>query len=165
MSGRNRARPGVPESHDADSAWPDLAGRIEGDRHVLAARIYFEDTDFSGLAYHGALIRFLERGRSDFLRRTGVHHRALAEGRFGRPLYFALRDLTVRFIAAARIDDVLEITTRVGALTAARIVLEQEIGRSERTIASATVEAVLIDGHGRPARLPEEIRVRLGAIG
>ncbi|GFO83204.1 MAG: hypothetical protein A49_28310 [Methyloceanibacter sp.] len=67
--------------------WPDLAGRIEGDTHVLPVRVYFEDTDFTGLVYHANYLKFCERGRSDFIRNLGIDHRSLenpAEGGPGR---------------------------------------------------------------------------------
>jgi acyl-CoA thioester hydrolase len=63
--------------------WPDLAGRLTDFGHVLPVRVYFEDTDFSGMVYHASYLRFLERGRSDFLRLVGVGHLALAEGKYG----------------------------------------------------------------------------------
>ena len=74
---------------DTAERWPDLAGRVLSDasgrrRHVLPVRVYFEDTDFSGLVYHGSYVRWCERGRSDFLRLIGNDHKALSEGAGGR---------------------------------------------------------------------------------
>ena len=57
-------------------AWPLLSGRLEGAHHILPVRIYFEDTDFSGVVYHGSYVRFMERGRTDFLRLVGIGHDA-----------------------------------------------------------------------------------------
>ena len=93
--------------------WPDLAGRLIGGGHVLPVRIYFEDTDFSGVVYHGSYIRFMERGRSDFVRLLGVGHDALDAGEHGEPLAFAVRRMTIEFLKPARIDDLLEVETRV----------------------------------------------------
>ena len=139
------------------------SGELVGDGHRLAVRVYFEDTDFSGVVYHGALIRFLERGRSDFLRLVGIRHAELAGGRYGEQLFFAVRDLSVRFVRPARIDDLLEVATAPQRLTAARITLAQAIARAGEPIAEACVEVVLIDGAGRPRRLPPALRAMLGS--
>src|SRR5262245_48216555 len=114
--------------------WPDLAGRIiqEGGRrcHVLPVRVYFEDTDFSGLVYHATYLRWCERGRSDFLRLVGNDHRALIDGTSGRePAAFVVRRMALEFLKPARIDEVLEVTTRVKATTAATLTLDQRIAR------------------------------------
>src|SRR5215510_12452364 len=120
-----------PESH----GWPDLAGRIIADasgrrRHVLPVRVYFEDTDFSGLVYHASYLRWCERGRSDFLRLIGNDHKALIEGAGGRePAAFVVRRMALEFVKPARIDEVLEVTTRVKAMTAATLVLDQRVIR------------------------------------
>ena len=89
----------------ASDPWPDLAGRLVPGGHVLPVRVYFEDTDFSGVVYHGSYIRFMERGRSDFLRLLGVGHHALDSGEHGESLAFAVRKLVVDFLKPARIDD------------------------------------------------------------
>lgn len=135
--------------------WPDLAGRLHGSRHRLAARVYFEDTDFSGVVYHANYLRYFERGRSDFLRLCGVHHTQLADGSYGAPLAFAVRAMTLEFKAPARIDDVLEVETRLTRLTAARLVLDQVVLRADQVLVRAEVEAVVISPDGRPRRLPK----------
>src|SRR5271169_4939054 len=114
--------------------WPDLAGRLvdhgHGRRHVLPVRVYFEDTDFSGLVYHTSYLRWCERGRSDYLRLLGVRHNELAAGAFaGEPCAFAVRRINADYLKPARMDDILEVHTRVGAVTKASLVLRQEIVR------------------------------------
>ena len=106
-----------------ERVWPDLAGRlIEGGRaHVLPVRVYFEDTDFSGLVYHASYVRWCERGRSDFLRLVGSEHRALIDGgATAVPAAFVVRRLAIEYLRPAKIDDVVEVVTRVGELTAAK---------------------------------------------
>ena len=147
----------------AVKGWPDLAGRLEGNRHVLPVRIYFEDTDFSGVVYHGAYVRFLERGRSDLLRHLGVRHDALGRGEYGRPLAFAVRRLTLEYTGTARIDDVVEIVTTVNTHSGARIKLLQMIVRGGDDLVRAEVEIAMIDGDGKPRRLPESVHRRLQA--
>jgi acyl-CoA thioester hydrolase len=143
------------------AAWPDLAGRLVGGRHVLAVRVYYEDTDFSGVVYHASYLRFLERGRTDFLRLLGVGHAALAAGAFGEPLAFAVKSLAVDYRAAGRIDEVLEVETRLGALGGARIGLDQTIRRGDAVIVAATVTVVVLSPEGRPRRLPAAVAARL----
>src|SRR5512134_4143116 len=85
------------------SRWPDLAGRLiedaGGRRHILAVRVYFEDTDFSGLVYHASYLRWCERGRSDFLRLLGVRHADLiAPGDGAEPAAFVVRRLEIDYL-------------------------------------------------------------------
>ncbi len=141
--------------------WPDLSGRLEGSRHILPVRIYFEDTDFSGVVYHGSYVRFMERGRTDYLRLLGVGHDALDKGEHGEPLAFAVRRMTIEFLKPARIDDVIEIETGVGELAGARIVLAQTVRRGAELLVTADVTVVLINAAGQPRRIPGAVRERL----
>jgi len=141
-------------------AWPDLAGRIEGGRHRLPVRVYFEDTDFSGLAYHGSFVRWCERGRSDWLRLLGVHHHELINA--SKPAAFVVRRLTIDYLKPARIDETLEVVSSLVSLTAATLTLSQQVQRERTVIASAEVLVVLIDSDGRPARMPARLKAALG---
>ena len=143
--------------------WPDLAGRLTADGHVLPVRVYFEDTDFSGVVYHASYLRFLERGRSDFLRLAGIGHGALDGGGEGESLAFAVRRMELDFLRPARIDDVLEISTRIADISGARIVLKQSATLDGAVLVEATVTVALINRAGRARRLPEEMRRRLVA--
>lgn len=148
----------------ADSRdWPDLAGRMTPHGHVLPVRIYFEDTDFSGLVYHASYLRFMERGRTDLLRLAGVSHDALDRGEHGagERAAFAVRRMEIDFLKPARIDDLIEVHTEVGELTGARIVLRQSVRRSGELLVAALVTVVLVSESGRPRRLPQDLRERL----
>jgi acyl-CoA thioester hydrolase len=150
-------------SPDPAANWPDLSGRLvddaDGQRHVLPVRVYFEDTDFSGLVYHGSYVRWCERGRSDFLRLMGNDHRALIEGNGGRPpAAFVVRRMALEFLRPARIDEILEVTTRVKETTAASLVLDQRISRGSAAIFSAEVLVVLVSAAGKPLRLTTALR-------
>lgn len=143
--------------------WPDLAGRIEGKTHILPIRVYYEDTDFSGIVYHANYLRFAERGRSDFLRLTGVNHAELLEG--AEPLAFTIHRMEIDFVRPARIDDLLEVRTRYVRASGARLEARQSIHRlgvtEEEEIWRTFVFAACIDLKGRPRRLPEKARVAL----
>ena len=142
-------------------AWPDLSGRLVDGGHVLPVRIYYEDTDFSGVVYHGSYVRFMERGRTDFLRLLGVGHEALANGEHGggegEPLAFAVRRITAEFLKPARIDDLVEVETRLDRIDGARIVLVQTIRRGSVTLVTAEVVVVMINAAGQPRRLPAAV--------
>lgn len=137
--------------------WPDLAGRFEDRRHVLPVRVYYEDTDFSGAVYHANYLRFCERGRTDLLRLAGVLHGELAADGLG----FAVRRMEIDFLKPARMDDALEVETRLTALSGATVVLDQRIVRESEILFTASVEVAVVDGRGRPRRLPAEVKSRL----
>jgi acyl-CoA thioester hydrolase len=143
--------------------WPDLAGRIvDGDggrRHVLPVRVYFEDTDFSGVVYHANYLKWCERGRSDFLRLLGNDHQELLAGVDGRePAAFVVRRMTLEFLRPAHIDDILEVETSVGETGAATLTLNQVVRREGRAIFEAKVQVVLVSISGKPQRLSRRLR-------
>jgi acyl-CoA thioester hydrolase len=140
--------------------WPDLAGRIEGGRHVLPIRVYFEDTDFSGLVYHASYLRWCERGRSDFIRLRGVHHSELHAGGDdgGSSAAFVVRRLEVDYLRPARIDEVLEVVTECAEMKAASITLAQRVERGGATLCAVRAMIVLVGRSGRPMRLPDSVR-------
>jgi acyl-CoA thioester hydrolase len=154
----------MSKSSDAgERAWPDLAGRLieqDGQRaHVLPVRVYFEDTDFSGLVYHGSYVRWCERGRSDFLRLLGGDHRRLIDGSGGtEPAAFVVRRMTFDFLKPARIDELLEVVTRVKAVGAASLTLLQTVRRGPTTLVEAEVTVVLISVAGKPLRISGTLR-------
>ncbi len=135
-----------------------LAGRLIGVGHELLQRVYFEDTDFSGRVYHARYLHFMERGRSDYLRLLGIHHRALAAG----GMAFAVRRMEIEFQGPAAIDDVLTIRTRPDRVGGARVELGQEIWRDGERLVTATVTVALIGPGGRALRLPRAILAAFG---
>lgn len=137
-----------------------LTGRLTANGHEHFIRVYFEDTDFSGVVYHANYVKYFERGRTDWLRLLGVSHTDLANGKYGPSLVFVVRSLLVDYLRSARIDDILRIETRTKELSGARAVVSQFAYRGEELLARAEVTVVLIAPDGRPKRLPDEI-VRL----
>ena len=149
------------------SDWPDLSGRLETDQggrhHVLPVRVYFEDTDFSGIVYHASYLRWCERGRSDFLRLLGNDHDQLLRGADSRdPAAFVVRRMALEFLKPARIDDVLLVETRVHDIGAATLSLDQRVSRDGTALFEARVLVVLVSLAGKPQRLSQRIRTAIG---
>ena len=141
--------------------WPDLAGRIEGDTHVLPVRVYFEDTDFTGLVYHANYLKFCERGRSDFIRNLGIDHRSLEKPEQGDPAVFVVRRIEVDYLKPASIDEVLEVVTRCAEIGGATLILSQEVRREAVVLARLKVSVVLVSKAGKPQRLGRLVREAL----
>lgn len=149
------------------SSWPDLAGRLAADErgqfHLLPVRVYFEDTDAGGVAYHASYIRWCERGRSDFLRLLGTDSRRMIDGSDSHePAAFVVRRMLCDFKRPARMDDVLEVTTRVKELGGASVTLNQVVTLAGRGIFEADVTVVLVAVSGKPLRLSETLRQAFG---
>ena len=133
-----------------------LSGELTPFGHRIMARVYFADTDFSGIVYHARYLEFFERGRSDFLRLAGVHHTELAGGKHGEKLVWVVRRMEIDFRAPARIDDILTIDTRTERVSGARIFMAQQIRRGDDVLVEAKVEAAIVGEIGRPRRFPKE---------
>ncbi|MEM9739217.1 MAG: YbgC/FadM family acyl-CoA thioesterase [Pseudomonadota bacterium] len=131
-------------------------------RHWKRVRVYYEDTDFTGMVYHANYLRFFERGRSDFLRDAGVSHVSLLER--DDPAAFTIIRAEIDFKAAARIDDTLDIVTTYGGAAGAEIFFSQKCFRGETLIAGVEITAVQIHADGRPRRLIAELVDRLARI-
>jgi acyl-CoA thioester hydrolase len=139
-----------------DTDYDNLSGRLTDEGHEFEARVYYADTDFSGAVYHARYLEFLERGRSDFLRLVGVHHTELEQGKTGETIYWVVRRMEIDFRAAARIDDVLTVSTRTEDVSGARIRMRQQIMRGGNLLIEAAIEAALINAAGKPRRFPRE---------
>ena len=133
-----------------------LSGELTPYGHRLFARVYYADTDFSGVVYHARYLEFLERGRSDYLRLAGVRHTELADGLRGEKIVWVVRHMEIDFLKPARMDDVLAIDTSTDKISGARIFMAQEIRRGEETLIAARVEAAIVGESGRPRRFPKE---------
>ena len=140
-------------------SWPGLAGRIVDGEHILPVRVYHEDTDFTGLVYHAAYVRFMERGRSDMLRVLAISQRELAEE--GDAAGFVVRRMTIDYRRPARIEDVLEVRTSAIALKGASISLYQSVWTNGTYLVGALVQVALIAGDGRPLRIGGRLRAQL----
>lgn len=126
----------------------------------LDVRVYYEDTDFSGVVYHASYLRFLERGRTEFLRALGIHHRAIFAGGGGEGYHFAVRAMTLDFLKPALMDDALCIETRTRAIGGASIEMAQAVLRASEVLVTAKVKIAVVAG-GKARRIPAEILAKL----
>ena len=126
--------------------------------HSLSLRVYYEDTDLAGIVYYANYLKFIERGRSEWVRALGIDQGAL---RRDTGIVFAVRHLEADYLRPAVFDDWLIVTTSVQPITGMRIVLDQAVLRDGVTLFSARVTLVPMGADGRAARLPSDLRQRL----
>ncbi len=129
------------------------SGVFDGKAHLLPVRVYYEDTDFTGVVYHANYLRYFERGRSEFLRLTGISHTQLRA--LEQPMAFVVVRMQIDFRKAARIDDALIVRTVYERVERARLHVRQTITRGLDVIAEAAEEIACIDLDGRPRRPPQ----------
>ncbi|MFN3229156.1 MAG: tol-pal system-associated acyl-CoA thioesterase [Asticcacaulis sp.] len=143
---QTKSTPVVLPAHHPGAGW------FEGRAHVLPVRIYYEDTDFTGVVYHANYLRYFERGRSDFLRLIGLDHTLLAG--WDEPTAFVILRMTLDFKRAARVDDALWVRTFYEQVRGARLMIRQQIERGAEILVTAEVEAACIDLDAKPKRPP-----------
>jgi acyl-CoA thioester hydrolase len=141
---------------------PHLDGSIRDGRHVMQVRIYFEDTDFGQIVYHANYLRFMERGRTNYLRLLGADHRALFEqtSREAPGFAFVVRSMTIDYLKPAFMDDVLDVITVPEEVKGASITLGQECRRAGELLVSARVKVAFVSG-GKAQRIPKSLRVAM----
>ncbi|MCE6950555.1 MULTISPECIES: tol-pal system-associated acyl-CoA thioesterase [Rhodobacterales] len=127
--------------------------------HRFALRVYYEDTDLAGIVYYANYLKFIERGRSEWVRGKGIDQGRLRDE---TGIVFAVRRVEADYLRPARFDDLLEVETRLVETGGARIVLDQEVWRDDEKLFAARVVLVCLDAEGRAARLPADVRQRLG---
>jgi acyl-CoA thioester hydrolase len=137
------------------------AGWFEGRAHHLPVRVYYEDTDFTGVVYHANYLRYFERGRSEFLRLAGVSHTQLRAQ--DDPMAFVVARMEIDFKKPARIDDALIVRTTYERMERARLHVRQSLERDGELIATAAETIVCIGLDGRPRRPPPALTEALGA--
>ena len=130
-------------------------GLIDGTRHLYAVRVYYEDTDLSGVTYHANYLRWFERARSDLLRLLEIDQRAAVEAGEGA---YAVADLSIRYLRTAKLDDDVTIETRCTELRAASCRMHQRALRGDDLLAEATLRVGFVAPDGRPRRQPQDWR-------
>ncbi|MBC7985755.1 MAG: YbgC/FadM family acyl-CoA thioesterase [Sphingomonadaceae bacterium] len=126
-------------------------GYFKDGAHRFAVRVYFEDTDLTGIVYHANYLRFMERARSDMLRLAGIDQRAVHAGGEGA---YAVVALAIRYRNPARLDDALVVVSGIADIRAASCVIQQRVMRGQAILTEAEVTAALVSPEGRPLRQP-----------
>jgi acyl-CoA thioester hydrolase len=141
-----------------------LDGAIKDGKHHQQVRVYYEDTDFSGIVYHASYLRFMERGRTNYLRLIGADHRALFEAaeKEAPGFSFVVRHMGIDFRKPAFMDDVLDIVTTPKDVKGASVVLNQKVKRGEGLIVEADVQVAFVSG-GRAKPIPKPLRIAMSA--
>ena len=141
-----------------------LDGEIRDGRHTMPVRVYYEDTDFSGAVYHASYLRFMERGRTNYLRLLGVGHRALfEEARQEAPGFaFVVRSMQIEFLKPARMDDMLDVATQPQEVKGASITLHQRVMRGTDILIEAQVRVAFV-ASGRARPIPKALRAAMAA--
>ena len=130
-------------------------GHFDGKTHVLPLRVYYEDTDLSGVVYHANYLRYMERGRTEFFRSAGIW---LARLEDAEPVAWTLRKAALTFHRPARLEDALEVRTVFSAMSGARMEAVQRIVSSGHLLVEGLIEACIITLNGKPRRIPQEVR-------
>lgn len=126
-------------------------GRLDGGVHRMPLRVYFEDTDLTGIVYHASYLRFMERARTEMLRCLGIEQQPMITGGEG---FYSIHDLSLTYLAPARLDDTLEVRSWVVQVRAAATVLGQDVWRGDRQLTRGRVTAAWLAMNGRPQRQP-----------
>jgi acyl-CoA thioester hydrolase len=139
-----------------------LDGEIRAGRHVMQVRVYYEDTDFSGAVYHASYLRFMERGRTNYLRLLGADQRTLFEEteREAPGFAFVVRTMQIEFLKPARMDDVLEVVTETEEVRGASVTLHQRVMRDDEVVIDAHVKVAFVSG-GRARPIPKPLRIAM----
>ena len=140
-----------------------LMNKLIENGHEMEVRVYYEDTDFSGVVYHSNYLKFMERSRSEWLRHLEIYHTDLAK----EDSAFAIHRMSLKFGPPAVIDDLLIVRTVLQKLSGARSFLRQEVMRSEEDgsetlLCGADVEVAFINHGGGAKRFPDDLRAKLG---
>ncbi len=140
---------------------PPPSGQFDGPLHLFPVRIYFEDTDLSGVVYHANYLRYMERARSDMLRLAGIDQRAAQESGEGA---WAITDLILKYHQPARLDDTLTVVSHMVAVRGASVRIAQTIRRDDDILTTGEVTAAFVSPAGRARRQPAGWAARFTAI-
>jgi acyl-CoA thioester hydrolase len=148
----------------AQGVVPSLDGEIRDGQHWQPVRVYYEDTDFSGIVYHASYLRFMERGRTNYLRLIGADHRAMFEAAAQEAPGFAfvVRHMSIDFRKPAYMDDVLDIVTAPEEVKGASVMLHQRVMRGDDLLVEAHVQVAFVSG-GRARPIPKPLRIAMKA--
>jgi acyl-CoA thioester hydrolase len=141
-----------------------LDGELKDGRHTQVVRVYYEDTDFTGIVYHANYLRYMERGRTNYLRLIGADHRLLFEQteKEAPGFAFVVRAMTIDFLKPARMDDILHIVSDPVEVKGASVTIRQKVMRGDELLLEAQVKVAFISG-GRAKPIPKPLRIAMKA--
>ena len=130
------------------------SGQFEGPVHLYAVRVFFEDTDLSGVVYHANYLRYMERGRTEFFRMAGISRARLDDD---EPTAWTLRRIAVEYFRPARLDDRIAVHSVLTEVSGARIKVLQRIRQGDTLLVEGRIEACITTLTGKPRRLPKNV--------
>ena len=137
----------------------DLSGIIKQKTHFFQIRVFYEDTDFTGIVYHANYLKFAERGRTNFLRLLGVNHSELINS--DEPKYFVVYKMNSKFMGTSTIDDILEVRSNFKGIEGIRLKIDQDIYKEEKKVFSANIEFALLDKNAKPIKFPNDMKLKI----
>jgi acyl-CoA thioester hydrolase len=137
----------------------DISGIIKQKTHFFQIRVFYEDTDFTGIVYHANYLKFAERGRTNFLRLLGVKHSELINS--DEPKYFVVYKMNSKFMGTSTIDDILEVRSNFKGIEGVRLKIDQEIYKEEKKVFSANIEFALLDKNAKPIKFPNDMKLKI----
>jgi len=137
----------------------DLSGIIKKNTHFFQIRVFYEDTDFSGIVYHANYLKFAERGRTNFLRLLGINHSELMNA--SEPKYFVVYKMNTKFLGSSTIDDLLEVRSNFLGIEGVRLKINQDIFNNEKKVFSADIEFALLNKDAKPLKFPDDMKLKI----
>ena len=137
----------------------DISGIIKQKTHFFQIRVFYEDTDFTGIVYHANYLKFAERGRTNFLRLLGVNHSELINS--DEPKYFVVYKMNSKFMGTSTIDDILEVRSNFKGIEGVRLKIKQDIYKEEKKLFSAHIEFALLDKNAKPIKFPNDMKLKI----
>jgi len=137
----------------------DLSGIIKKNTHFFQIRVFYEDTDFTGIVYHANYLKFAERGRTNFLRLLGINHYELMNNK--EPKYFVVYKMNTKFLGSSTIDDLLEVRSNFLGIKGVRLKINQDIFNNEKKVFSADIEFALLNKDTKPLKFPDDMKLKI----
>ena len=137
----------------------DLSGIIKKNTHFFQIRVFYEDTDFSGIVYHANYLKFAERGRTNFLRLLGINHSELMNA--SEPKYFVVYKMNTKFLGSSTIDDLLEVRSNFLGIKGVRLKINQDIFNNEKKVFSADIEFALLNKDAKLLKFPDDMKLKI----
>tara|TARA_B100001057_G_scaffold360395_1_gene362733 strand:+ start:317 stop:754 length:438 start_codon:yes stop_codon:yes gene_type:complete len=137
----------------------DLSGIIKKNTHFFQIRVFYEDTDFTGIVYHANYLKFAERGRTNFLRLLGINHSELMNA--NEPKYFVVYKMNTKFLGSSTIDDLLEVRSNFIGVEGIRLKINQDIFNDQKKVFSADIEFALLNKDAKPLKFPNDMKLKI----